>query len=104
MHCTQGKDRTGLIICLLLLLLDVPIDAVTYDYTLSEEGLLPEKETRMVEIREIGLTEEFANAPREWIGKMHEYLGKKYGGVREYLEVIGVDERVQERITGVLLG
>lgn len=104
MHCTQGKDRTGLIICLLLLLLDVPVDAVTYDYTMSEAGLLPEKEVRMVEIREIGLTEEFASAPREWIVKMHEYLGEKYGGTREYLETIGVDEGMQARITEKLLG
>ncbi|OBT70324.1 hypothetical protein VE03_00193 [Pseudogymnoascus sp. 23342-1-I1] len=103
-HCTQGKDRTGLIICLLLLLLDVPTDAVTYDYTLSEAGLLSEKEQRMVEIREIGLTEEFASAPRGWIGKMHEYLGEKYGGTREYLEGIGVDEGMQARITEALLG
>lgn len=104
MHCTQGKDRTGLIICLLLLLLDVPVDAVTYDYTMSEAGLLPEKEVIMVEIREIGLTEEFASAPREWIVKMHEYLGEKYGGTREYLETIGVDEGMQARITEKLLG
>lgn len=103
-HCTQGKDRTGLIICLLLLLLDVPVDAVTYDYTLSEAGLLPEKEERMVEIREIGLTEEFASAPREWIMRMHEYLGEKYGGTRAYLEAIGVDEGMQERIIEALLG
>ncbi|KFY39154.1 hypothetical protein V494_04099 [Pseudogymnoascus sp. VKM F-4513 (FW-928)] len=103
-HCTQGKDRTGLIICLLLLLLDVPIDAVIYDYTLSEAGLLPEREERMVEIREIGLTEEFANAPRGWIGKMKEYLEEKYGGTREYLESIGVDEGVQARIVEALLG
>ncbi|KFY89044.1 hypothetical protein V500_05977 [Pseudogymnoascus sp. VKM F-4518 (FW-2643)] len=103
-HCTQGKDRTGLIICLLLLLLDVPVDAVTYDYTLSEAGLLSEREERMVEIREIGLTEEFASAPREWIVKMHEYLGEKYGGTREYLEAIGVDEGMQARITEALLG
>ena len=87
-----------------MLLLDVPIDAVTYDYTLSEEGLLSEKEKRMVEIREIGLTEEFASAPREWIGKMHEHLAEKYGGLREYLEAIGVDGSVQEKITEVLLG
>ncbi|KFY46522.1 hypothetical protein V495_02418 [Pseudogymnoascus sp. VKM F-4514 (FW-929)] len=103
-HCTQGKDRTGMVICLLLFLLDVPIEAVVYDYTLSEAGLLPEREERMVEIREIGLTEEFADAPREWIEKMHEYLGEKYGGVREYLEDIGVDEETQAKIIEALLG
>ncbi|KFX89858.1 hypothetical protein O988_08463 [Pseudogymnoascus sp. VKM F-3808] len=103
-HCTQGKDRTGMVICLLLFLLDVPIEAVIYDYTLSEAGLLPEREERMVEIREIGLTEEFADAPREWIEKIYEYLGEKYGGVREYLEAIGVDEETQAKIIEALLG
>src|ERR1700694_5331129 len=56
-HCTQGKDRTGLLVALVLLLLEVPLESITYDYCLSESELLPEKESRLREIEEIGLTE-----------------------------------------------
>jgi len=37
-HCTAGKDRTGLVIALLLLLLDVPEESIYKDYLLSNEG------------------------------------------------------------------
>lgn len=31
-HCAHGKDRTGVVIMLLLLLCDVPHDAIVQDY------------------------------------------------------------------------
>ena len=101
-HCTQGKDRTGLLVALLLLLLDVPIEAITYDYTLSETELEPEMEARLAEIREINLSEEFAKTPKEWIPKMKEHLDEKYGGINKYLKSIGVDEAKQQRIVDIL--
>jgi protein-tyrosine phosphatase len=103
-HCTQGKDRTGLLVAFLLFLLNIPIEAITYDYTMSEKELLPEREARMVEIREIGLTEEFAGTPKEWIPKMKEHLDTKYGGVKAYLTGIGIDEEVQSRLVEILSG
>lgn len=103
-HCTQGKDRTGLLIALLLLLLEVPIEAITYDYCMSEAELMPERESRMVEIREIGLSEEFAGTPKAWIPKMKEHLDEKYGGVKGYLTSIGVDDTAQEKLVQILSG
>ncbi len=100
-HCTQGKDRTGLIVLLVLLLLDVPIKAITHDYTLSEAELLPEKESRMEEIREIGLTEDFAGTPLDWAEKMKAHVDAKYGGISKYLTSIGVDESVQNSVKRV---
>ncbi len=38
-HCTHGKDRTGLLVALLLLMLGVDEAAVVQDYVLSEEEL-----------------------------------------------------------------
>lgn len=37
-HCTAGKDRTGLVMALLLLLLGVPEESIYEDYLLSNEG------------------------------------------------------------------
>jgi len=101
-HCTQGKDRTGLIIALILFLLDIPIPAISGDYVASEEELLPEKESRMKEIKSIGLTEDFAGCPKDWIEKMDEHLREKYGGVEKYCDVIGFGEAEREKLRGLL--
>ena len=64
-HCTQGKDRTGLIVLLVLLLLNAPNEAIEKDYRLSESELQPEREERLKEITSIGLPESFADCPAE---------------------------------------
>lgn len=38
-HCTAGKDRTGVIVALLLMLVDVPKEAVAEEYALTDLGL-----------------------------------------------------------------
>jgi protein-tyrosine phosphatase len=101
-HCTQGKDRTGLLIAMILMLMDIPIDAITYDYRLSESELLSERESRLQEIREIGLTEDFATTPKDWVPKMQQHLQEKYGGIRKYLFHIGVDKETQDMLIDVL--
>ncbi|KAI4723797.1 hypothetical protein E4T49_08477 [Aureobasidium sp. EXF-10728] len=52
-HCTQGKDRTGLNILLVLLLLHVDTAAINTDYMRTQEELVSEREARIVEIRSI---------------------------------------------------
>ncbi|KAI9851735.1 MAG: hypothetical protein M1824_002560, partial [Vezdaea acicularis] len=51
-HCTQGKDRTGLLIALVLFLLHVPIKAIEYDYLLSESELKSMEDIRLRELQE----------------------------------------------------
>jgi len=101
-HCTQGKDRTGLIVFLLLSLCGVEIDAITEDYVKSEEELLPERESRMKEIRSIGLTEDFAGCPPDWVQKMHDHLQEKYGGVPKYCRSIGFEEEEEDKLLSIL--
>ncbi|KAG6066845.1 hypothetical protein E4U32_005212 [Claviceps aff. humidiphila group G2b] len=40
-HCTLGKDRTGIVFALLLSLAGVPDEAIATEYILSEQGLEP---------------------------------------------------------------
>jgi protein-tyrosine phosphatase len=101
-HCTQGKDRTGLIILIILLLLDVPMKAITADYVKSEPELLPEREERMKEITSIGLTEDFAGCPKDWCEKTGEFLEEKFGGVKMYCDGIGFGESEQRQLVEVL--
>lgn len=102
-HCTQGKDRTGLSIMLLLLLLDVPLQAISADYLASERFLQPEKESRMAEIRQVGLSEDFAGCPPTFVADLCHHINETYGSLQAYLEHIGVDRAMQEKIRENLL-
>lgn len=92
MHCTQGKDRTGLIVALVLMALDVPVEAITHDYLLSQDGLQSERETRLAEIREIGLTPEWADTPRDFVTRVHQHVSTRYNGIDGYLDSIEFGE------------
>lgn len=97
-HCTQGKDRTGLTIMLLLLLVNAPLQAISADYLASERELLPEKESRMLEIGELGLTEDFAGCPPTFVAEIYDYIVNTYGSVPRYLIRIGVSKAMQDKI------
>lgn len=101
-HCTQGKDRTGLIVILVLFLLGASTEAVMEDYMLSEPELLPEKASRMKEIQSIGLTEHFATCPEDLVKRVHQHIVDRYGSVMKYLLGVGVTLEMQERIKGIL--
>lgn len=62
-HCTQGKDRTGLVSCLLLSIAGVPREIIVRDYAQTQKGLAPIREKMLQELKEAGLSEEFADAP-----------------------------------------
>ncbi|KAJ5834319.1 Tyrosine/serine-protein phosphatase IphP-type [Penicillium robsamsonii] len=98
-HCTQGKDRTGLVVLLMLLLVGgIPVDAIVDDYSRSELELVSEFEERMEEIRAIGLGEDYTRCPPGFVAETTQYLESRYGGVRGYLERVGVGFEMQERI------
>ncbi|CAN9368471.1 hypothetical protein CUC08_Gglean006629 [Alternaria sp. MG1] len=102
-HCTQGKDRTGLIVMLVLLLLGVDQKTIDDDYRLSEPELEPEKEGRLKEMASIGLTEQFAICPPDLVSSVYSYLLEKYGSVEGYLEKAGVAKEQVDFVRGKLL-
>ncbi|EAW15885.1 putative tyrosine/serine protein phosphatase [Aspergillus fischeri NRRL 181] len=103
-HCTQGKDRTGLIVLLLLLLLpEVSADAIAADYVKSEPELVVEFEERMKEIRVLGLDEEYTKCPPGFTQQIRAHLDAKYGGVEGYLLSVGIDREKQALIRQRLL-
>lgn len=97
-HCTQGKDRTGLIILIILLICGVPSSAIKADYLASERELLTEREERLKDITAIGLGEEFAGCPEDFVERIEEYIIEKYGGVDTYMKRIKVDEGMRENV------
>ncbi|CAA9964701.1 Protein tyrosine-serine phosphatase [Pyrenophora teres f. maculata] len=89
-HCTQGKDRTGLIVMLVLWLLQVDHAIIDKDYRLSEPELEPEMEGRLKEMASIGLSEQFAVCPPHVVSSTYAHIVDKYGSVEQYLEKAGV--------------
>ena len=101
-HCTQGKDRTGLVVLLLLSLLQIDREFIDQDYRLSEPELEPEMEERIKEIASIGLNEEFAGCPADFVNKMLDYIESHYGGIESYMTRISVKRQEQEAIVQFL--
>ncbi|KAL7274698.1 hypothetical protein RUND412_002398 [Rhizina undulata] len=102
-HCTQGKDRTGLVTIITLLLLDtVSIEAVTEDYTLSWEGLEPVRGEILREVEEIGLDENYVRTPPTLALEVMHYLEDRWGGVEAYLDSVGFGREKQERLISIL--
>ena len=102
-HCTQGKDRTGLTIILLLLLLCVPMETITADYVATEEELHRERESRIKELHEYGLSDDFADCPRNFVVEVSDHIESNYGGICGYLEHIGVDEEMRDALKCAIL-
>ncbi|KAF2876091.1 protein-tyrosine phosphatase-like protein [Massariosphaeria phaeospora] len=101
-HCTQGKDRTGLVVMLVLFLLGVEIDAIEKDYLLSEPELAAERPARIKEIQSIGLSERFAMCPPDTVSTVHEHIQSKYGSVEAYLGGVGVTRAMMDSLKRIL--
>ncbi len=102
-HCTQGKDRTGLIVLLVLMLCGVAQDAMRDDYGRSEKELLVEREERLREVRRIGLNEHFAGCPQDFATEITKHIQERFGGIERYLNSIGVDGETQKRVRSIML-
>ena len=90
---------SGLIITLVLLILGVPVPAIEHDYSLTDEALIPEREERLLEIHEIGLTDEWADTAKDFVVRVEQHLDERYGGLDKYLDEIGFggEDRVKVR-------
>ncbi|EXJ81482.1 hypothetical protein A1O3_07775 [Capronia epimyces CBS 606.96] len=102
-HCTQGKDRTGLVVLLILLLCKVDLETISRDYVRSEPELEPEKQARMEEIANIGLDESFALCPPDFCQKVAQHIDSTYGGLNNYLDKIGVGADQRALVQAVLM-
>ncbi|KAJ2962219.1 hypothetical protein NQZ79_g2625 [Umbelopsis isabellina] len=89
-HCTQGKDRTGLVIALVLLLCNVPRDLIVKDYTKTQQGLDTQREVMVAEMAKNGLDPSFSDAPEEVIIDALDYLESKYHGAENYAKFQGM--------------
>jgi protein-tyrosine phosphatase len=94
-HCTAGKDRTGVVIAFALAALGVPDRVVAADYALSSLYLDPQRTPVLVQIgADTNLREELTAAlmasPPELIVRALDRARRRAGTVASYLAEYGV--------------
>ncbi len=85
-HCTAGKDRTGIIVMLMLSLINVPHQVIVDNYSESYEHNRHRPGYKFMKEEWI----RFTWSKPEYIEKAIKHLNDKYGGSLKYLEHIGL--------------
>ena len=105
-HCLGGRDRTGLVVALLLRLAGVGLDDIAADYGESHRNLvertrewIDEAEDEAERERRLRLAR---TPPRAMVGVLEE-LERRYGSVRGYLRAAGVSAEALEAAAARLL-
>ncbi|KAI9290993.1 hypothetical protein K502DRAFT_344957 [Neoconidiobolus thromboides FSU 785] len=102
-HCAHGKDRTGIIIALLLSLLKVNRNIIIEDYLTSLRLLKDVNKEIEKEMIKSGLNQEFALVTEKAITDTLNYIDEAYAGVDKYLNFYGFSYDLQESLRSKLL-
>jgi len=117
-HCTAGKDRTGIAVALILTALGVSRDAVIEDYVLTNTAVNLEQRLRGRHATGVGVAvtsapilalSEFARAAvldanPDYIAAGLEAIEARHGSVTAYLEAeLGIDAAQVEQLRQTLL-
>jgi protein-tyrosine phosphatase len=107
LHCHAGKDRTGIVVAVLLSLAGLPAASIAEDYALSDTYLQPLYAELLSQTQD---EEERARllapwrAQPEWMHATLTRFDQRYGGVRAYLLAASVSEEEIERVRTRLRG
>jgi protein-tyrosine phosphatase len=101
-HCVAGKDRTGLLAAVLLALADVRPEAIASDYAVSAHNLRAGYLKRYPDTAPERILEAL-RCPEEGSHRMLAFLDEA-GGIREYLQGIGLTADEVHRLRARLRG
>lgn len=93
-HCTAGKDRTGVVIGLVLSIAGVPAETVAEDYSLSSGFLVGDVWQSYQTPLE---------CPPEYMLNLLGHIDRAYGGAAAYARRIGLDQPEIDAIREALL-
>lgn len=100
-HCTHGKDRTGLIVILIYRLVGATVDAIKDDYMASDLFMKGAKSGE--ELHRYGFSEEFKCCSEPLVNDVCDYISEKYGSVHQYLLQNGLPEGCIQRVKDNIL-
>ncbi|MCI0158720.1 tyrosine-protein phosphatase [Leifsonia shinshuensis] len=109
-HCTAGKDRTGIVVALALTAVGVDRATVVADYAATQanldgqwlEGMIALVTSHGVEVTP-DLRVILGGSPPEALEASLDLLDRKFGGVREYLLAAGLNEVELSKLRSVLV-
>lgn len=99
-HCHGGKDRTGLVVALLLRLAGVSITEIAADYALSERNLRRSAEAWIADAPDEAERERrtrISATPFAAMVAVLEELERRHGSVAGYLHAGGIDQETIDR-------
>ncbi len=106
-YCTWGKDRTSLVMALLLSALDIPYEQILQDYMLSNTytdfyRLIPDADLYESSVQE-GLTV-LLSSHEEILSYVYDQINKEYGSITVYLEKeLHLTSKKREKLKNLLL-
>lgn len=110
-HCTAGKDRTGVVVALALEAVGVEREAVVADYAATQTHLAGEWAERMLAqvgagwgVPEDAIVEIVTTSPAPVMAELLDHVDASYGGAVAYLRTHGLGQadlaRLGERLVG----
>ena len=107
-HCSAGKDRTGIVIALILAVLGVPDEVIAADYALSAVYLDPELTPAIGQLRaSTGLGDELTGAllasPPELILAVLDRVRASAGSAEGYLRAHGLTDAALTSLRDALI-
>jgi protein-tyrosine phosphatase len=109
-HCTAGKDRTGLVVAFALAAAGVDRDDVVADYAATAENLRGEWSDAMTAVFEqrgieltAGIVELITESPAEVLEALLERIDREHGSISAYLLAHGLTPTELERLTAVII-
>lgn len=111
MHCSAGKDRTGLFVALLLALLCLPHEVIAHEYSLTDLGLAHRKSAIVDHVLadpafdgDRAAAERMVSSRKEFMLATLQYIDAEYGGAEKYvIEKLGVTKEEVEKIREVMV-
>lgn len=108
-NCTAGKDRTGVVVAVLLSVLGVVRDAIVADYAMSGpllvESPLGDEVRNRVAVRggDPSLVDRLLVSPPEYMERLLSYVDETYGGAEALVTRAGLAARHIDSLREALL-
>lgn len=102
-HCTSGKDRTGMVAAILLLAVDAPVGAITADYMMTQDRI--EKVDYFADTADPRAVDVVMAARPEYLHAAMAAMESEFGSVRLYLrDGVGITPEKRRGLRALLVG
>ena len=106
-HCSAGKDRTGLVVAVLLDLVGVDREAIVEDYLQTARHLSELRAELRSAAAQIGYNLERLDRMLECradaiVGAL-DHIDSRYGGTRDYVRAAAIEDDTLDRLQSLLV-